>query len=114
MLCLRPGQPHCRGIGRSMNMQTISKLTEDHLKEVSKVTRSKSHWRAMNLRALTKPVVWGCAVVMALASAAAVALGAVVSFGSYGAALLLEKVRPVRDAYQSLSQAYDQFIERLG
>jgi fatty acid desaturase len=51
---------------------------------------------------------------MALASVAAVSLVAALSFGCYGAARLLGRVRPLRDAYLSLSRAYDRFIDRLG
>ena len=41
-------------------------------------------------------------------------LVAVVSVGCYGVAMLLGKVRPLRNAYQILSHAYDRFIDRLG
>jgi len=51
---------------------------------------------------------------MALASTVAVALVAVLSFGCYGAAKVLGKIRPLRDAYQFLSRTYDRFLERLG
>jgi len=51
---------------------------------------------------------------MALASVAAISLAAALSFGCYGAAKLLGKVRLLRDAYQFLSRAYDRFIDRLG
>ncbi len=51
---------------------------------------------------------------MALGSIAAVSLMGVLSFGCYGAAKLLGRVRPLRDGYQFLSRAYDRFIERLG
>ena len=51
---------------------------------------------------------------MALASIAALSLVAAISFGFYGVAILLEKIRPLRNAYQFLSRAYDRFIARLG
>jgi fatty acid desaturase len=51
---------------------------------------------------------------MALASTVAVALVAVLSIGCYGAAKLLGKIRPLRDAYQLLSRTYDRFLDRLG
>jgi fatty acid desaturase len=54
------------------------------------------------------------AVLMGLASAVAALPIVALSFGCYGAATLLGKVRPLRDAYESLSQAYDWIIERLG
>jgi len=41
-------------------------------------------------------------------------LVAALSFGCYGVVALLGRVRPLRDAYQFLSRAYDRFIERLG
>jgi len=54
------------------------------------------------------------AVLMGVASAVAALPVAVLSFGCAGVALLLGKVRPLRDAYESLSQAYDRIIQRLG
>ncbi|MGA8072155.1 MAG: fatty acid desaturase [Candidatus Acidiferrales bacterium] len=51
---------------------------------------------------------------MALASAAAISLVAVLSIGCYGAVKLLARIRPLHDAYQFLSRAYDRFLERLG
>jgi fatty acid desaturase len=97
-----------------MNIQTASKLTEEHFAELEAGAHSKKYWSAMHLRGLAKPVVSGCGLVMALASIAAVALVAVVSFGSYGAVVLLGRVRFLRQAYQFLSRAYDRLIEQLG
>jgi fatty acid desaturase len=51
---------------------------------------------------------------MGLASIAAVSLIGVLSFGCYGAAKLFGRVRPLRDAYQFLSQTYDRFLDQLG
>jgi fatty acid desaturase len=51
---------------------------------------------------------------MGLASIAAVSIVGTLSFAGYGAAKLLGKVRPLRDAYQFLSRTYDRFIEGLG
>ena len=51
---------------------------------------------------------------MGLASIAAVSIVGTLSFAGYGAAKLLRKVRPLRDAYQFLSRTYDRFIEGLG
>ncbi|MGD0957887.1 MAG: hypothetical protein ABR953_13810 [Candidatus Acidiferrales bacterium] len=51
---------------------------------------------------------------MALASTGALSLVGVLSVGCYGAAMPLGRVRPLRDAYQFLSRAYDRFLERLG
>jgi fatty acid desaturase len=53
------------------------------------------------------------AVLLGLASAVAAAPVAILSFGCYGAALLLGEVRPVRDAYEFLSRAYDRVLERV-
>ena len=55
-----------------------------------------------------------CGVPIALASAGAISLVALLSFGGYGAALILGRVRPLRSAYQSLSMAYDRLLDRLG
>jgi fatty acid desaturase len=54
------------------------------------------------------------AVLLGLASVVAAVPVAILSFGCYGAALLLGKVRPVRDAYEFLSRVYDRVLERVG
>src|SRR5882724_9133800 len=54
------------------------------------------------------------AVLMGLAGIVAVSLVGVLSFGCYGAAMVLGRVRPLRDAYQFLSRSYDRFLDRLG
>jgi fatty acid desaturase len=56
----------------------------------------------------------GFAVLMGLASAVAALPVAALSFGCYGAAMFLGKVRPLRDAYEFLSRAYDRVLDRLG
>jgi fatty acid desaturase len=56
----------------------------------------------------------GLAVLLGLASTVAALPVAVLSFGSYGVALLLEKIAPLRWAYASVSRAYDLAIERMG
>jgi len=96
------------------NMQFVGKLTAADLNDVPKDTRSKAHWRAMTPRAVVKLVVRCCAVLFAFASIAAVSIVGALSFGFYGAAMLLGRVRPLRDAYQFLSRTYDRFIDRLG
>ena len=53
-------------------------------------------------------------VPMGLASMAAALPVAVLSFGCYGVAMLLRRVRPLRDAYEFLSWAYDRVLDRLG
>jgi fatty acid desaturase len=54
------------------------------------------------------------AVLMGAASAVAALPVAVLSFGCYGAVLLLARVRPLRDGYEFLSRAYDRALDRLG
>jgi fatty acid desaturase len=54
------------------------------------------------------------AILMALASTAAALPVAALSFGCYGAAMFLGRVRPLRDAYEFLSRAYDRVLDRLG
>jgi len=95
-------------------MQFVGQLTEPDLNDVGNDTRSKTNWRAMRLEAIPKLVFRGWAVLMALASIAAISLVGALSFGGYGAAMLLGRVRPLRDAYQFLSRAYDRFLDRLG
>jgi hypothetical protein len=51
---------------------------------------------------------------MVLASIAAALPVGVLSFGCNGAAKLLLRVRPLRDAYEFLSGAYGRVIDRLG
>jgi len=53
------------------------------------------------------------AVLMGLASAMAALPVAALSFGCYGAASLLRRVPPLRNAYEFLSQAYDRVLGRL-
>jgi fatty acid desaturase len=54
------------------------------------------------------------AVLMGLASIVATLPVAALSFGCYGAAMFLGKVRPLRDAYEFISRAYDRFLDLLG
>jgi fatty acid desaturase len=56
----------------------------------------------------------GFAVLMGLASTVAALPVAALSFGCYGAAMFLGRVRPLRDAYEFLSRAYDRVLGRLG
>jgi fatty acid desaturase len=95
-------------------MQFAGKVTAVDLSEVQENTRPNSYWPAMSVGAIPKIIIRSWAVLMALASMAAIALVAALSFGCYGVAKLLGKVRPLRDAYEFLSRAYDRFIERLG
>jgi fatty acid desaturase len=54
------------------------------------------------------------AVLMGFASAVAALPVAALSFGCYGAAVLLGKIRPLREAYEFLSRAYDRILDRIG
>src|SRR5258708_23761515 len=56
----------------------------------------------------------GFAVLMGLASMVAALPVAALSFGCYGAAMLLGRVRPLRDAYEFFSRAYDRGLDRIG
>src|SRR5260370_39198130 len=56
----------------------------------------------------------GFAVLMGLASMVAALPVAALSFGCYGVAMFLGKVRPLRAAYEFLSRAYDRVLDRLG
>lgn len=87
---------------------------EGNLIDVQKGTRSKAYWPAVSFAAIPELVLRCWAVLMALASTATIALVAVLSFGCYGAAKLLGKVRPLRDTYQFLSGTYDRLLDRLG
>ena len=95
-------------------MQLAGKLTEADLNGVREDTRAKTNWRAIRPGVIRGLVVRSLAVLMGLASIAGVSIVGVISFGFYGAAMLLGKVRPLRDAYQFLFRAYDRFLERLG
>jgi len=68
---------------------------------------------AMSLGAKPKLPLWGCAFLLALASFAVTALLAALSWACYGVAVLLGKVRPLRETYQFLSAIYDRLIDRL-
>src|SRR5258708_7119417 len=95
-------------------MQFVGKVTEADFSDVRNDTRAKTYWRAMRPRAIPKLVFRCWAVLIALASIAAISLVGVLSFACYGAAMLLGRVRLLRDAYQFLSRAYDRFLDRLG
>jgi len=97
-----------------MNRQFVGQLTEADLNDVGKDTRSKTYWRATRLGAIAKLILRCLSVPIAFASIAAASLEGVLSFGCYGGAKLLGRVRPLRDAYQFLSHTYDRFLDRLG
>jgi fatty acid desaturase len=92
-------------------MQLVGKLTRADL---NKVQNDNTFWRAIRPGAIPQSLVRCCAAGMALASIAAIALVGALSVGFYGAAMLLGKIRPLRDAYQFLSRSYDRYITWLG
>jgi fatty acid desaturase len=96
------------------NVQFVGKLTSANLNGARADARSKTYWLAIGPQAIFKLVVRSLAVLIALGSIVAISLVSVLSFGCYGVARLLGRVRPLRDTYQFLSQAYDRFIGRLG
>lgn len=102
-------------IGTTKNMQFVDDLTPVDLNDVGRDRRVKPDWSASGFAAaVARLVVRPVALLMGFASIAALALEGALSMGCYGAAKLLGKIRPLRDGYQLLSRAYDQFIERLG
>ena len=80
-------------IGANMSAQSIGKLTAEDLNDVQKDTRSKTYWHALRPAAIPKLLFRTFAVLMALASIAAVSLVAALSFGCYGVAMLLGRIR---------------------
>jgi fatty acid desaturase len=70
--------------------------------------------RTMNFGANPKLGFRWAGVPIALVSAVAMSLVALLSFGSYGAAMILGRVRPLRNAYQFLSRTYDRLLDKLG
>ena len=95
-------------------MQFVDKLTAADMNEARGDTRPKTYWRAFQPRAIAKLLLRCLSVPLGLASIAAVSLVGLLSFGFYGAAMLLGRIRPLRDTYQFLSSAYDWFLDRLG
>jgi fatty acid desaturase len=95
-------------------MGSAGKLAEQGLGDVGSAAQSKSYWPAPSFRTVPEIVARSFALVVALASIAAVAFVGVFSFGAYLLAQLLAQVRLLRDGYQFVSRAYDRCIERLG
>jgi fatty acid desaturase len=91
-------------------MQAAGQLTQANLSED---TRSRTSWHTSRFGAITKLVLRYWALLMGLASVAAVSLVGALSFAFYEVAMLFGRVRPLRNAYQFLSRAYDRFLERL-
>ncbi|MFZ0522999.1 MAG: fatty acid desaturase [Candidatus Acidiferrales bacterium] len=95
-------------------MGSVGKFAEAELSGVAEAARAKTYWPALSVRAIPEFAARCAAVIVALASIAAVAMVGVFSFGLYGVAEILGKARPLRSAYELLSHAYDRFIDRLG
>src|SRR4029077_9836024 len=95
-------------------MQFAAKVAVAGLNETRNDTRSEADWHAIRPGAIAKLLLRCCAVLMALGSIAAVSLMGALSFGCYGAAILLARVGPLRHGYQFLSRAYDRFLGWLG
>src|SRR5216684_6881272 len=95
-------------------MQSVKKLMVANLGDVRTDARSKTYRRAIRPGAIPKLVFRFWAIPMALASIAAASIMGVLSYGCYGAAMVLGRVHPLRDGYQFLSQGYDGLLERVG
>ncbi len=93
-------------------MHLAGKLAEADLNEAPQAARegTRNSAKSMDSRIAFRLF----SVPVALASIAALTLVALPSLGFYGAATLLGKIRPLRDAYQFLSAAYDRLLDRLG
>ncbi len=96
------------------NGQFVSKVTAANLNDVRADARLGISWRSIRPQATRKLVVRSLAVLIGIASIVPISIVGVLSFGFYGVAKLLGRVRPLRGAYQFLSQAYDRLIDRLG
>ncbi|MFY9801966.1 MAG: fatty acid desaturase [Candidatus Acidiferrales bacterium] len=94
-------------------MGSVGKLAESDLNSAVSTTGANAYWPALSFGAIPRLAAQCVAVIVAVASIAAVAMVGVLSFGLYALALALERVRPLRDAYQFLSRTYDRLIERL-
>ncbi len=101
-------------IGRMTNVQFVGRLTAARLEDVPAEPRSESPRRGIRSQDILKIAIRSLAVIIAIGSMGAISLIGVLSFGCYGVAKIFAKVRPVRDAYEFLSDAYDRFIGRLG
>jgi fatty acid desaturase len=95
-------------------MQLIGKFMGADLNGVQKDRPSMTYWSAIKPEAMRKLLRRFLEIPMGLASVAAISLVGALSFGLYGVGMILEKLRPLRGAYQFLSRAYDRFIDQLG
>ena len=89
-------------------------MAASDLNDVQNDAAAHTNWLAPKLRTVSTVAARAIGVLVALGSMAAVAIEGALSMAGYGLALLLGKIRPLRDAYQFLSLGYDRFIERLG
>src|SRR5271170_2966885 len=76
--------------------------------------REHSLSRSMNFGAKPKLGFRWCGVPIAMASTGVISLVALLSFGGYGASVILGRVRPLRNAYQFLSRAYGRLLHHVG
>ena len=95
-------------------MEFADQLTQADLNGARRAAPSRPYWPAIRPAAIPKLLLRSCAVLMGLASIAAVSLVGLLSFAFYGAAKLLGRVRPLHDGYQFLSRTYDRLLDRLG
>jgi fatty acid desaturase len=95
-------------------MHLAGKLDEADLHDAPNDARANAQSSAKSQPAPFRIALRLISVPVALSSIVAVALVGAPSLGFYGAAALLEKIRPLRDAYQFLSRTYDQILDRLG
>jgi fatty acid desaturase len=95
-------------------MQSVDKLTVTDLSDEVADTRAKMYGRAFRPAAVLKLVVRSLGLLIALASIAAISLVGLLSFAFHGVAMLLGRVRLLRDIYQFASRTYDRFLDRLG
>ena len=97
------GSLRCLGVNSfhiSTNMGSVGKFAEAELSGVAEAARAKAYWPALSVRAIPEFAMRCFAVIVALASIAAVAMVGVFSFGLYGVAEIFGKVRPLRSAYE--------------
>ena len=95
-------------------MQLAGKLAEPVLNDVQNDPRPRVSGRAISSATLLELLGRALGAVFALGSIVALAIEGAISMGFFGAAILLAKIRPLRDAYQFLSLSYDRLIDRLG
>lgn len=95
-------------------MHLAGKLAEADLNEEPKEARPNAYQPAKSRRIQSRIAFRLFSVPVAVASVAAVTLVALPSLGFYAAAVLLGKIRPLREAYRFLSRVYDQLVDRLG